>query len=263
MSQSLENASEAGERLLAELRSDPDVAKQRTFEEMFLKQLGLYCSSRAHGSDTVQLPLQPNLMKSFERMAMGSIRNMLVNAEMQSIAGLRESQDLLFSSFSYAIESIVVSEVIVNPELTSFQAFPGRISLRASGLCVYLNGVHWMYRQLGFPYVQDQGTANVLLSNVSINIDWATAVSVAPSSADADANTDITSVVVKIGDVDIKIAGDSPDFIYRIVVSFIDMRSAFEQGIHAMVTSQMSSFTSLFLPQIDLMRFGAFCQGRS
>jgi hypothetical protein len=212
MSESLEDASAAGERLLAELRSDPDVAKQRTFEEVFLKQLGLYCASREKGSSIAQLPLQPKLMKCFERMAMSSIRSMLVNATIESIAGLRESQDLLISSFSYAIEGISVSDVIVDPELTSFQAFQGRVSLRTSGLSMCLNGVHWMYRQLGFPYVQDQGVANVLLSNVSISIDWATALPAPKSAAAAaaDCSTDITSVVVKVGDVDIKIAGTNP-----------------------------------------------------
>lgn len=49
MSESLENASAEGERLLAELRSDPDASIHKTFETDFLKQLGVYCASRKAG----------------------------------------------------------------------------------------------------------------------------------------------------------------------------------------------------------------------
>ncbi len=68
---------------------------------------------------------------------------------------------------------------------------------------------------------QDQGTANALLSDVSISIDWAAgslaggegdnASTAAAAAAAADA-ADVTSVVVKIGDVDLKFAGDFPFF---------------------------------------------------
>ena len=51
------------------------------------------------------------------------------------------------------------------------------------------------------PSFQDQGTANVLLSNVSISIDWAAAA--------AGGGNDIVSVLVKIGDVNLKFAGRS------------------------------------------------------
>jgi hypothetical protein len=258
MSESFEGASAAGERLMAELRSDPDISKQRTFEEVFLKQLGLYCASVEKGAGAFQVPLQPNLMKFFEQMAILSIRNLMISATMESIAGHRESQDVVFGSISYAIEGISVSDVVVDADLTSLQIFQGRVSLRTSGLSICFNGVHFMYRQSEFPFLRDQGSANVLLSNVSISMDWASAAtsadSVEPHSAD------ITSVAVKIGDFDMKISGQSPDFLYRIVASFLDLRSAFELGLHNMISSQMPSFTSLFLPQIDLMRFGAFCE---
>ncbi len=56
--------------------------------------------------------------------------------------------------------------------------------------------------------LQDQGTANALLSNVSISIDWAAAcVAGDDTGTTAGANADITSVVVKIGDFDLKFAG--------------------------------------------------------
>ncbi len=67
---------------------------------------------------------------------------------------------------------------------------------------------------------QDQGTANALLSDVSISIDWAAGsleggegdnATTAAAAAAADA-ADVTSVVVKIGDVDLKFAGDFPFF---------------------------------------------------
>ena len=87
MSDTLESASAAGERLLAELRSDPDVAMHRAFEENFMKQLGLYCASRKEGATALQLPLQPNLIRSFERMAVASISSILMHARMDSIAG--------------------------------------------------------------------------------------------------------------------------------------------------------------------------------
>jgi hypothetical protein len=59
-------------------------------------------------------------------------------------------------------------------------------------------------------FSQDQGTANALLSNVSISIDWVAAASVASGDGrddDDDAAADVTSVVVKIGDFDLKFAG--------------------------------------------------------
>ena len=69
---------------------------------------------------------------------------------------------------------------------------------------------------------QDQGSANVLLSNVSISIDWVAAVgNAAAAAAAAAASNDRSlaleseclanaSVVVKIGDVNLKFASSSP-----------------------------------------------------
>jgi hypothetical protein len=59
--------------------------------------------------------------------------------------------------------------------------------------------------------LQDQGTANALLSNVSISIDWAAAcVAGDDGGAATGAGADISSVVVKIGDFDLKFAGAPP-----------------------------------------------------
>ncbi len=161
--------------------------------------------------------------------------------------------------------------------------------------------------------MQDQGTANVLLSNVSISIDWAAASS--DGNFAASSSADITSVVVKVGDVDLKIAGASllqppssspppsppillatclPAFNVLLQgtprISFTESSfhsstpvrllnrlvspsssslhscstaplTCVSQGLRDIITSQMSSFTSLFLPQMDLLRFRAFCQG--
>ncbi len=79
--------------------------------------------------------------------------------------------------------------------------------------------------------------------------------------------------------------GDTPDFIYRILMSFFDVRRTFEtvspplsslqfqspqffrdeifQSIHRIVVSQLSSFASLFAPQIDLIKFSAFYHRQS
>ena len=62
------------------------------------------------------------------------------------------------------------------------------------------------------PSPQDQGTANVLLSNVSISIDWAAAA--------AGGGNDIVSVLVKIGDVNLKFAGRSRAFVTHFPAHF-------------------------------------------
>jgi hypothetical protein len=98
MSDSLESASAAGERLLTELRSDPDITMHKAFEENFMKQLGLYCASRKDGTTALQLPMQPNLIRSFERMAVASISSILMHARMESIAGF-DVQIAMHSAF--------------------------------------------------------------------------------------------------------------------------------------------------------------------
>ncbi len=88
LSDTLDGASAAGELLLTELRRDPDAAKHKSFEEHFLKQLGVYCATRRAGeASTAQMQLQPNLLKSFEGMAVESISRMLLNAKLESVSG--------------------------------------------------------------------------------------------------------------------------------------------------------------------------------
>jgi hypothetical protein len=105
MLDSLESASADGERLLAELRTDPDASIHKTFEVDFLKQLGvyvppppslcfcnnlnMYCSSRkAGGTATLPTQLRPHLLRSFESMAVSSINSMLLNATLEPVAGV-------------------------------------------------------------------------------------------------------------------------------------------------------------------------------
>ena len=156
MSHGMDAASETGERLLAELRSDPDAAKHKTFESTFVKQLGLYCASRGGvaGFGSKTLPPPPNLLRSFEGMSATSISGILLNARMDSIAGVKDARDVLLGSFSYAFEGICVSDVRTEPKRVGLQAFSGRLSLRMGGVVLCFNGVHWMYRQLTFPFLQ-------------------------------------------------------------------------------------------------------------
>ena len=59
-----------------------------------------------------------------------------------------------------------------------------------------------MHISRNMPHTQDKGSANVLLSNVSISIDWAAA-----TAAAAGGGSEIMSVLVKIGDLNLKFAG--------------------------------------------------------
>ena len=79
---------------------------------------------------------------------------MLLGARMESIAGVKDARDVLMGSFSYAFEDICVSDVRIDSKRVGLQAFNGRVSLRTSGMVLCLNGVHWMYRQLSFPFLQ-------------------------------------------------------------------------------------------------------------
>jgi hypothetical protein len=93
LSDTMESASALGERLLTELRRDPDAAKHKSFEENFVNQLGVYCATRRSGeASTAQMQLQPNLLKSFEGMAVSSISRMLLNAKLESVSGVAVCQ---------------------------------------------------------------------------------------------------------------------------------------------------------------------------
>ena len=60
-----------------------------------------------------------------------------------------------------------------------------------------------MHISRDMPHTQDKGSANVLLSNVSISIDWAAAAAAAAEGG----GSEIVSVLVKIGDLNLKFAG--------------------------------------------------------
>ena len=70
----------------------------------------------------------PNLLRSFEGMSSTSISGILLNARMDSVAGVKDARDVLLGSFSYAFEGICVSDVRTEPKRVGLQAFSARVA---------------------------------------------------------------------------------------------------------------------------------------